>query len=119
MNPGPPASKLPAAPTAGGLSLDEAIKAVHMVGPEKILARYGESSNATWAAGVVASGIKVDPPRGPMLSVSFKHRDAEMAREVMGALIQAYEEKHEEVRIGVGEYLGFVKMRDQARANLE
>ena len=100
-------------------SLDVATQAVHLVGPEKILAKHGGSSNAMWAASVVASGIKVDAPHGPMLSVSFKHRDPDIAREVLGALIEAYEEKHEAVRIGVGEYLGFAKMRDQARANLE
>jgi polysaccharide biosynthesis transport protein len=100
-------------------SLDVATQAVYLVGPEKILAKHGGSSNAMWASSVVASGLKVDAPHGPMLSVSYKHRDPDIAREVLGALIQSYEDQHEKVRNAVGEDQGFMIKRNQARAKLE
>jgi polysaccharide biosynthesis transport protein len=99
-------------------SLDVATQAVYRVGPEKILSRFGGGTDPMGAAAVVASGIQVEKPRGPILSISFKHRDPEMAREVLGALIKAYEDWHEKVRTGADDDLVFSNAVAQSRHRL-
>lgn len=84
-------------------SLDVAAQVVDKVGAERILALKGGGSNRLAAAGVVASGIEVDPPRSSIITVSFKHPDETVVQPVLEALIQTYMRKHVEVhqRLGV------------------
>jgi len=84
-------------------SLDVAAQVVDKVGAERILALKGGGSNRLAAAGVVASGIEVDPPRSSIITVSFKHPDETVVQPVLEALIHTYMRKHYEVhqRLGV------------------
>jgi uncharacterized protein involved in exopolysaccharide biosynthesis/Mrp family chromosome partitioning ATPase len=84
-------------------SRDVAVQAVDILGPERILDGLGGGTNREWAAGVVASGIQVDPPRTSVINVSFKHRNARVAPIVLGALIQAYVQKSRDVNEGTPE----------------
>ena len=84
-------------------SLDVAKAVVAKVGPEKILAKKGGGSDPLAAAGVVCSGIEVAPPRGSILTVSFRHPDAEIVQPVLNAIIHSYMLKHLEVHGGGGE----------------
>jgi uncharacterized protein involved in exopolysaccharide biosynthesis/Mrp family chromosome partitioning ATPase len=77
-------------------------RAVEMVGAEKILAKMGGGSNRLKAAGVVAKGIEVEKPHGSIITVSFRHRDPEVAPVVLDALIHAYTQKNLAVYEGVG-----------------
>jgi uncharacterized protein involved in exopolysaccharide biosynthesis/Mrp family chromosome partitioning ATPase len=77
-------------------------RAVDIVGAEKILAKMGGGNDRLKAAGVVAQGIEVEPPRTSIITVSFRHRDPEVAPLVLDALIHAYTQKNLAVYVGVG-----------------
>lgn len=83
-------------------SLDVAKEAAEKVGPEKILATFGGGTNSLAAAGVIVSGLKVDPPRSSIITVSFKHGDPEVVQPVLDALISVYMRKHLEIHRGYG-----------------
>ena len=81
-------------------SFDVAIQAAQMVGPEKILARKGGGNDLMLAAGVIASGIEVDPPKSSVLTVTFKHPDPQVVKPVLEALIQSFLRKELEMQYG-------------------
>jgi uncharacterized protein involved in exopolysaccharide biosynthesis/Mrp family chromosome partitioning ATPase len=83
-------------------SLDVAEQTVAEVGAAKVLAKKGGGDDPLAAAGVIASGIEVDPPRTPVITISFKHPDEKMVQPVLGSLIQHYMHKHVAVRQGIG-----------------
>jgi len=83
-------------------SLDVAEQTVNEVGAVKVLAKKGGGNDPMVAAGVIASGIEVDPPRTPVITISFKHPDQQIVQPVLGALIQHYMQKHVAVRQGIG-----------------
>lgn len=98
-------------------SLDVVTNAVRMVGAEKILAKKGGGNDPLAAAGVVASGLEVEPPKTTIITVSLKHPDPEVARMVLSAIIEAYQEKHLEVYQGrLGEY--YAKQMEESRSRL-
>jgi uncharacterized protein involved in exopolysaccharide biosynthesis/Mrp family chromosome partitioning ATPase len=100
-------------------SLDVAKSVVAKVGPEKILAKKGGGSDPLAAAGVVCSGIEVAPPKGSILTVSFKHPDAAIVQPVLNAIIHSYMLKHLEVHGGGGELEDYyIKQRDDLRKKL-
>ena len=100
-------------------SLDVAKAVVAKVGPEKILAKKGGGSDPLLAAGVVCSGIEVALPRGSILTVSFKHPDAEIVQPVLNAIIHSYMLKHLEVHGGGGEMEDYLtKQKDDLRQKL-
>ncbi|MBE0540477.1 MAG: hypothetical protein IH623_03740 [Verrucomicrobia bacterium] len=83
-------------------SLDVCALAADSVGPENVLAKKGGGSDRMAAAGVIASGLLVDPPRTATISVTFQHPDREIVQLVMNALIKAYAFKHRQVHSGEG-----------------
>jgi polysaccharide biosynthesis transport protein len=97
-------------------SLDVAKRAAETIGPQKILARKGGGTNIMWAAGVICSGIEVDPPRSSVLTISFKHPDADIVQPVLEAVLQAYMLKHQDVNLMPDDYL--LQQRDQLRKKL-
>jgi uncharacterized protein involved in exopolysaccharide biosynthesis/Mrp family chromosome partitioning ATPase len=100
-------------------SLDVAKQVVAKVGPEKILAKKGGGSDPLVAAGVVCSGIEVAPPKGSILTVSFKHPDADIVQPVLSAIIHSYMLKHLEVHGGGGELEDYLtKQKDDLRKKL-
>jgi succinoglycan biosynthesis transport protein ExoP len=84
-------------------SFDTALDVVDVIGAEKILARYGGGSNRLGAAGVVASGMKVSPPRTMTLTVTFSHRDSELVQPVMEEIVKAYMRRHSKIHIKASE----------------
>ena len=100
-------------------SLDVAKSVATEVGPEKILAKKGGGSDHLAAAGVVCSGIEVAPPKGNILTVSFKHPDVDMVQPVLNAIIHCYMLKHLEVHGGGGELEDYyIKQREDKRQKL-
>jgi polysaccharide biosynthesis transport protein len=98
-------------------SRDVVTNTVAMVGAEKILACFGAGTNPKAAAGVVASGIEVEPPHSSVLTVTFKHRDPEVAQLVLSALLETYQKKHMEVYQGrLDDY--YAQQRDESRHKL-
>jgi len=95
-------------------SLDVCVAVADSIGPEKILAKKGGGTNHMAAAGVIASGILVDPPRTATIGITFQHPDPEIVQPVLNALIKAYSQKHRQVHSGEGvwdEY--YVAQRDE------
>jgi uncharacterized protein involved in exopolysaccharide biosynthesis/Mrp family chromosome partitioning ATPase len=126
LNPNDP--NTPILPTGGGgeiqmytevdllRSFDTALAVADKIGPEKILAKYNGGSNRLAAAGVVASGITITPPRTLSLTVTFSHRDPELVQPVMQAIMDVYMRRHKGLRLGDNEE--FVEKRDDAAAKL-
>lgn len=98
-------------------SFDTAVEVVKEIGAEKILARYGGGSNELSAAGVIASGLSVSPPRTMSLTVSFSHRDPELVQPVMAAIVKVYMRRHRNIHSGGDGF--FVERREDARKKLE
>ncbi len=98
-------------------SLDVAEIAAGVVGPEKILAKVGGGNSQLAAAGVIKSGLEVSPPRSTVLTVTFRHPDAEVVQPVLRALLDTYTQRHSVVRLGHGnEY--YIRQRDELREKL-
>ncbi len=86
-------------------SFDTALDVATNIGPEKILAKYGGGNDRLQAAGVVAAGINVAPPKTMSLVVTFSHRDRELVQPVMEAIVDAYMHRHQKMRYGNSIYL--------------
>jgi succinoglycan biosynthesis transport protein ExoP len=99
-------------------SFDTAIEVADKIGPEKILARYGGGSNRLAAAGVIAGGILVAPPRTMSLVVTYSHRDPDLVQPVMEVLLKVYMHRHRDLRLGVGGGEYFVEKTTEARKKL-
>ena len=97
-------------------SLDVATNAADTIGPDKIFAKKGGGTNRIAAAGVICSGIEVDPPKSSILTISFKHPDADIVQPVLEAVLRAYQLKHREVRSMPDGYL--LQQRDEVRKKL-
>ncbi len=81
-------------------SFDTAIEVAKRIGPEKILARYGGTTNLVGAAAVIASGITVAPPRAMYLSVTLSHRDPDLVQSLLEGVLSAYMHRHRGLRLG-------------------
>jgi polysaccharide biosynthesis transport protein len=97
-------------------SLDVAERAADIVSPARVLANKGGGTNRMWAAGVICSGIEVDPPRSSILTIAFKHPDKDIVKPVLEAVLQAYMLKHRDVRLMPDDYL--LQQRDELRKKL-
>jgi len=97
-------------------SLDVAERVASTIGPAKILAKKGGGTNLMAAAGVVCSGIEVDPPKSSILTISFKHPDCDIVQPVLRAVLEAYARKHRDVRLMPDGYL--LQQRDELGAKL-
>ena len=97
-------------------SLDVAARVADAIGPAKILAKKGGGTNRMAAAGVICSGIEVDPPKTSILTISFKHPDREIVQPTLEAVLQAYMQKHRDVRLMPDDYL--LQQRDELRTKL-
>ncbi len=96
---------------------DVATNVAAMVGPERILAKKGGGSDLMSAAGVVASGITVDPPRTTVISVTFKHPDKDLVQPVLDAILTAYMWKHRRMHDpNTDEY--YRKEQEELKSNL-
>lgn len=94
-------------------SLDLAILVAEIVGPETVLARKGGGSNRMAAAGVIASGMIVNPTKTATITVTFQDSDREIVQPVLNAVIKAYAAKHRQVHSGEGVWDGYYgKQRD-------
>src|SRR5439155_20851140 len=66
-----------------------------ILGPERILAKFGGGKDLLAAAGVIGVGIEVEnPPRTAILTVSFKHRDPNLVQPALNELINIYMREH-------------------------
>jgi polysaccharide biosynthesis transport protein len=98
-------------------SLDVATNVAAAVGPRRLLG--GKGDDLMGAAGVVCDGLDVEvPATTPILLITFKHRDKTLSQKVVGAVVQAYTKKHQEVH-GSGAMDDFNRQqRDALRAEL-
>lgn len=95
-------------------SLDVCVLVAESVGPEKILAKKGGGTNLMAAAGVVASGLIVNPTKTATITISFQDSDRDIVQPVLSAVIKAYSFKHRQVHSGEGvwdEY--YIAQRDE------
>jgi succinoglycan biosynthesis transport protein ExoP len=99
-------------------SFDTALEVARRIGPERVLERYGGGSNLQAAAGVVASGIYVNPPKTMSLTLTFSHRDAELVQPAMETIVEVYMARHLEIRRGRGNDI-FTERSEEARKKLE
>ena len=97
-------------------SLDVAQRVAETVGPAKILAKKGGGTNLMAAAGVICSGIEVEPPKSSILTIAFKHPDPDIVQPVLETVLQAYMQKHRDVRLMPDGYL--LQQRDELRNRL-
>src|SRR5436190_8645192 len=79
---------------------DVSMRAAEAVGAAKILAMKGGGNSIQSAAGVVGSGLSVDPPRTAVLTVTFKHPDKTIVQPVLSAVLTNYFQKHLDVYLG-------------------
>ncbi|MBW8865593.1 MAG: hypothetical protein JF609_11875, partial [Verrucomicrobia bacterium] len=68
------------------------------IGPEKVLGKGATAADVTSAASVIRAGVDVQPSRdSTVISITFSHPDPSIVRPVLGAIIDAYHEKHTQV----------------------
>lgn len=99
-------------------SFDTALEVADKIGPARILARYGGGTNRQDAAGVVASGISILPPRTMSLTVTFSHRDPLLVQPVMQAIVEVYMRQHRIMRLGLNDDNFFTDKREDAKVKL-
>lgn len=83
-------------------SFDTACAVATNFGAAKILAYWGAGSDPMMAAGVIASGISVEPPRTATITISFRHPDETIVQPVMAEIVKTYKRRHREMRLLVG-----------------
>lgn len=83
-------------------SLDLFTQVAEAVGPARILKSFGGGDDKEFAAGVIARGISVEPPRGNIMIVTFRHPDPEVIMPVLERVIDEYLKRHAEVHRGLG-----------------
>lgn len=83
-------------------SFDTACAVATNFGPAKILAFRGGGNDPMAAAGVIASGITVDPPRTATITITFRHPDETIVQPVMAEIIKTYKRRHLAMRQMVG-----------------
>lgn len=73
------------------------------IGPEKILARLGGGDDAVRAAGVILSGLKIEPAHGSsVIDIIFHHPDPSIVQPVLAEVINQYLLAHISVHNGAG-----------------
>lgn len=99
-------------------SFDTALEVADKIGPARILARYGGGAGRMDAAGVIASGISILPPRTMSLTVTFSHRDPLLVQPVMQAIVEVYMRRHRNMRLGVNDDNYFAEKREETKEKL-
>ena len=73
------------------------------IGPEKVLAMVGGGNDVARAASFISANVMVQPSRdSAVIAITYNHPDQTMVRPVLGAIIDAYLEKHMEVHKAMG-----------------
>lgn len=100
-------------------SWDLALQVAQALGPKQLLPRSGAGVTEDEAARAVSSSLKVVSTLGSsIISVSYSHRDPEVARRVLEELISRYFVKHLEVHRSAGAFDFVTEQIDQARTRL-
>lgn len=76
-------------------SLDTALMVATNFGAQKILAAKGGGDHPLSAAGVVCSGVTVEPPRSTTIAITFMHPDKTVVQPVLEELVKAYRYRHD------------------------
>ncbi len=86
-------------------SLDTVHQVVATLGAENILAKAWGGSDTNAAAALVLKNLTPDPAtKDSVITVTYQHPDAEMARSVLSQVIAAYLKKHADLHQPVGIY---------------
>ena len=100
-------------------SWDLAVQVAQAIGPKQLLPRSGAGATEEEAARAVSSSLKVVSTLGSsIISVSYSHRDPEVARRVLEELISRYFIKHLEVHRSAGAFDFVTEQIDQVRTRL-
>jgi uncharacterized protein involved in exopolysaccharide biosynthesis/Mrp family chromosome partitioning ATPase len=101
-------------------SLDLFAQVAEAVGPAKILKSLGGGDDKFLAAAMIARGTVVDvPPRSTIIKVTFRHRDPEVIKPVLDALMKEYLRRHGEIHQGLGSLdIVLSQESDQLRSRL-
>ena len=86
-------------------SLDLAEEAATNIGPDKILARAGDSS-AVRAAALIRNNLHAEPANSgsSVIVVTFRHPDFRIVQPVLQEVINDYFQKHKEIHSAEGQY---------------
>jgi uncharacterized protein involved in exopolysaccharide biosynthesis/Mrp family chromosome partitioning ATPase len=94
------------------ISRDVAQQAAEAVGPDRILKAYGGGTNLNAAAATIRFNLTaLAPRRSDVVSVTYEHRDPEMVRPILAAVIRAYLDKHNKVHLGPDDSQEFVSQQ--------
>jgi polysaccharide biosynthesis transport protein len=77
-------------------SFDLAALVASNIGPDKILAKAGGGNDPIAAAGVVRNNLSVEG-EGSVIHMTFRSRDPAIVQPVLNALVNAYQDKHDQV----------------------
>ena len=101
-------------------SLDLAMQAANVIGPEKILAKVNGGKDATVAAAYIKRNLTVEvTPHSSVIHISFRHPDPEIVQPVLREVIIQYLKMHVEIHRAVGIVGDFLTQEtDQLRSRL-
>ena len=100
-------------------SLDVAIPVATNFTAERILAKLGGGTNIMRAAGEIRARISVEvPKRTDVIVVTFEHPDRELVQPILAKVIECYQEKHRQVRLGTDQDEVYERQLKQIREKL-
>lgn len=101
-------------------SLNLAEQVAKAIGPEKVLAKYGKSTDLNDAASLIQTNLSVTvPQRSSVLHLGFKHRDPALVQPILAEIIDSYLKRHSEIHRESGLANGFLAQQtDLLRARL-
>ena len=100
-------------------SWDLAAEVAESVGIDKLASKSSGSSIKAEAARAITMGLTVSALKGSnVITVSFRHRDPELASQVLTELVTRYFTKHLEVHRSMGAFDFVTQQTDQVRGRL-
>ncbi len=100
-------------------SWDLAADVAEQIGVERLASKSSGSSSKAEAARVISLGLTASALKGSnVITVSFRHRDPEIASLVLSELLSRYFTKHLEVHRSVGAFDFVTQQTDQVRSRL-
>lgn len=101
-------------------SFDLALEVAELIGPEKILSKYGGGTNRFTAAMYIRGGTKIEPIRkSNIMQVSVAHPDPDLVQQILTRLIETYKNRHKEIHSSLGPMDDLIKrQRDALRLAL-
>ena len=100
-------------------SWDLAAEVAETVGVDRLASKSAGASIKTQAARSISMGLTVSALKGSnVISVSYRHRDPELATLVLSELLSRYFTKHLEVHRSVGAFDFVTQQTDQVRGRL-